>query len=134
MIQIFLIFSSAANLFLRLVVGVIYFVHGAKKIKNFKGSAEWFSQIGFKPGRFWAGLVAGAEVVCGAAIFFGIFSQIFSIILLGVMLVAIFVNIRQKQPFLGKIELDLVLIASLAMLASLGSGPFSLDSFFGILL
>lgn len=134
MLQYLLIFSGLATIILRLVVGVVYMAHGWRKFKNYQGTVQWFNTVGFKPGKLWGTLVMLAELGGGAMIFLGFFSQVFAGILLIIMLGALFANVRQKQPFFKVIELDLILIAALSLVITLGSGAYSLDTFFSILI
>ncbi len=131
MIQIFLLLSGLATLILRVVVGGIFLVHGWKKFKHYKGTIEWFRSIGFRPAGLWGALCTFAELAGGAMLILGSFTQLVAIMLLINMLVAITYNILSHQSFFKTIELDLILIAALFMLISLGSGPLAMDMYLG---
>ncbi len=131
MIQIFLLLSGLATLILRVIVGVIFLAHGWKKLKHYKGTIEWFRSIGFRPAQLWGTLCTFAELIGGAMLVLGFFTQLVAIALLINMLVAVTYNILSRQGFFKTIELDLILIAALFMIVSLGSGPLAMDMYLG---
>ena len=116
-----------AILTLRIVLGVIFLMHGFRKAKNFKGTTEWFSSIGLKPGLLFAGLATVVELLGGLAILVGFMVQPFSLLLSVVMVVAAITNLRAKAGFFKVLELDLILLASLLLLATLDGGFFAIS-------
>ncbi|PIT93235.1 MAG: hypothetical protein COU06_01065 [Candidatus Harrisonbacteria bacterium CG10_big_fil_rev_8_21_14_0_10_38_8] len=134
MIQDLLIFNDWAVLVLRLAVGAIFIVHGYSKIKNFKASLKWFHSEGFKPGWFWGSIVTITELVGGVFILIGFLTHFATIALAINMVVATIFNIYKKNPFVPGYELDILLLASLILLSTIGTGALSLDNFFGIYL
>ena len=121
------------TLLFRLVLGVIFLVHGAKKFRHWRGTTNWFNSIGIKPGVLWGTLVAFMETVGGALMIIGFFTQVAALALVPVMAVAFVVNLHSSKKFFGEPELNIILLVALLMLASLGSGPFALERYFGIL-
>lgn len=134
MIQLFFVFGDWAVLILRVAVGLIFLAHGLEKIKSLKNTQAWFQSIGFKPGVFWGSLVTFLEFFGGMALILGFLVQPFALLFTIQMMVATFWKIRIKQKLIGGYELDLLLIASLLILAASGSNPYSLDSYFGLYL
>lgn len=117
---------------LRLVYGAIFLVHGWPKLKNLKVNAENFGMMGFKPGAFWGTIVSIAEVFGGLAVILGIGTQYAGLILAFNMLVATIWKIKNGQKLIGGFELDIALFAIGLILATLGGGSLSLDSYFNL--
>ncbi len=111
-----------AILTLRVVIGVIFVMHGWRKAKSFSSVAKWFASIGLRPGAFWAGLATAAELLGGLCILIGFLVAPAALMLAVVMIVAAITNLRAKKSFFQFLELDLILLASLLLLATLGSG------------
>jgi putative oxidoreductase len=132
MIQPFLVFSDWGILILRVVLGVILVAHGWPKIKNIKGTAEWMGQT-FKPGIFWATVVALTEFVGGLCLIFGFLTQVAAFFVAIEFLVIIF-KVKKGKPLVDGFEFDLLILASALILLTLGSGGISLDNYFGVLL
>ena len=130
MLLVFLPYGAAGVLAVRLALGVLFIVHGFKKMKDLSGTAAWFGSVGFRPGRFWATIVAILESVAGIAFILGIGTQVFAA-LLAVQFVTIIVwRLRTHAPFVGGWELDLLVLAMLIALILLGAGAYSLDRMF----
>ncbi len=132
MIQPLLVFSDWGILALRLALGAILIVHGWPKIKNLKATAEWLGQT-FKPGLFWAIVVALTEFVGGLFLVFGFLTQIVSFFLVIEFLVIIF-KVKRGKPLVDGFEFDLLILAAALILLTLGSGLVSLDNYLGIIL
>ena len=122
--------SGWALLAFRVVLGIIFIGHGWPKAKNFMGTAGWLGSSGFKPGWLWAFLLVAAELLGGLMILVGFYTQIAALVLTVSMLVAMIYKIKNKTPFqvmkVGGWEFDLLLIVSLLVLATLGSGYIGL--------
>lgn len=128
MIPVLLIFSDQALLVLRVVVGLIFLVHGWPKLKNLKGTQEWFGSVGFRPGWLWGTLVGVLELVGGALLVLGLLVQPLGILFAVQMAVAAIWQKRQGKGLAGGYELDLLLVAASLALATLGGGILSLDN------
>ncbi len=132
MIQTLLIFNDWALLVLRVVLALVFLAHGWPKVKSLTVTAQNFSAMGFRPGKFWGTVVAILEFFGGIALLLGFFAQLASLILALEMVVATIWKLRQGQRLVGGYELDLVLIASLLVLAASGSTLFAFDYYFQI--
>ncbi|MBD2863285.1 DoxX family protein [Paenibacillus oceani] len=114
----------------RLVLGIIFLVHGIVKFRDGIGNISgWFDSIGI-PG-FAAYIVAIIELVGGLALIVGFGTRIVSILLAIVMAGAIF-KVKLAAGFLGNgqvagYELDLALLAIALLLALSGSRLLALD-------
>jgi|SRR3989344_5389798 len=128
--------ASWASISLRLILGVIFVVHGYPKFKNFKQTVGFVKSLGFWPAKFWALILGITELVGGMAIFVGLFSRIFVGMLILSMLVATYAKaFKWKVPFtkmdaMGW-EYDILIIAGLIALFILGSGVYSIDGVMG---
>jgi len=134
MIQILLIFSDWSVLLLRVVLGLIFLVHGWPKIKKLKETAQNFEMMGFKPGAFWGTIIAIVEFVGGLFLITGLFTSITAIVLAIEMLVATIWKLLRRQKLAGGYEFELLLLVSLLALTTLGGGLYSLDTYWRILL
>jgi len=133
MIQLFLLFNIWASFLFRVVLGVIFLVHGWRKIKNLKETTQNFSMMGFRPGNFWGLIVALVELIGGLFLITGLFTSIVGVVLALQMLVALIWKISRGQKLTGGFELDLLLVVSLLVVATAGSGLYSLDQYWNIL-
>lgn len=130
MIDIPLVFNDWAWFILRVVFGLIFVAHGRRKLfGGLAQTAQFFTSIGLKPGKFWAGLVACVEFFGGALIILGLFTQWVAILLGVIMIVAMF-KVKLKKGFIDGYEFDLILFACALALFTLGGGNFSLDQSF----
>lgn len=132
MIQPFFIFSDWAFLILRVVLGAVMIYHGLPKLKNLKATGDGFSGMGFRPGGFWALVVGILEFVGGIMLVVGLLTQFVSIILAAQFLVILLKLKKFKN--MKEYEYDMVLFASLLVLATVGGGVWNIDRFFGIFL
>lgn len=133
MVQLFFMFSDWALLALRIVLGIILVVHGLPKIKDLKGTAKSFKKMGFKPGAFWSTVVSILEFAGGVFLILGFLTQVISFLLFLQFLVVLFV-LKRHSKFKGEVEFDLLILAGLLVLITMGGGALSLDQGLGLLL
>src|SRR5579872_2076031 len=81
--------QSALLLVIRLFWGGSFFVTGTGKLMNLGKVTEFFRSLGIPLPGFNAALTGTVETVCGACLFFGLFSRLASIPLICTMLVAL---------------------------------------------
>jgi putative oxidoreductase len=124
--------GAGLSLFLlRLVVGVIFLVHGIGKFSGdsgIEGTAMFFAKVGIPLALFMAWVVAVVEIVAGIALIRGIFIKTSAVLLGIIMLVAIF-YVKFSRGF-SAYEIDLVLLASLIVLYANGAGICAPPCFF----
>ncbi|MCL4403839.1 DoxX family protein [Patescibacteria group bacterium] len=133
MIQPLWVFSDWGLLVLRVVLGLVLIVHGYPKLRGLKQTAGNFSQMGFKPGIFWATIVMLLEVVGGIFLILGFLTQVVSFFLV-IEFIVILIKVKRKAPLVGGFELDLLILAAAAALLTLGAGRFGLDTVLGLIL
>jgi putative oxidoreductase len=128
--------TSVAQGALRLMLGIVFFVHGAQKLFGWfggggvTGTADFFASIGLNPG-VPLGILSGAgEMLGGLLLLVGVWVPVAAVLLTIDMLVAIAFRTRQLG-FIngGGVELNLLILAMVAALALVGPGAYSVDHF-----
>jgi putative oxidoreductase len=126
-------------LVLRLVVGLTFAAHGAQKLLGWfggsgvDGTGQFFTMIGFSPGRRHALMAGLAETLGGLLLALGLVTPVASAALISVMLVAV-VSVHIKKGFFGQnggYEYNLVLAVAALALAFTGPGSLSVDALLG---
>jgi putative oxidoreductase len=124
----------------RLILGVLMVAHGGQKLFGWlggyglAGTAGFFEQLGFRPGKLFAVTASVSEVVSGILIALGLFGPVGPALLLSVMIVAA-VSVHWRNGLFAAtngIEVPLLYATGAVALALTGAGPFSLDAVFGI--
>ncbi|MCM3340795.1 MULTISPECIES: DoxX family protein [unclassified Paenibacillus] len=117
--------KGTGSLIIRLVLGIIFFVHGLQKFQGgIENTSGFFDSVGI-PG-FMAYVVAAIELVGGICLVLGLGTRIVSGAFFIIMLGAV-ATVKWSMGFVGGYELDLALMAmSLHLLVS-GSSLLSLD-------
>lgn len=121
-------------LFLRLALGAIFLVHGWQKLANDKSQfAGWLESMKFRPGKFWAWLVALVEFLGSVALIVGFWTQLAALVL-AIQFLAILLWFKRGQNFIsgppvGEAgwEFDFLIFMSLLALLVLGPGAWALD-------
>lgn len=123
-------------LFIRLVVGVLFFGHGAQKLFGWfggygiKGTGGWFESIGMKPGATVALLAGLAEFIGGILFALGLLTPFAGIMIAGTMVIAI-VKVHGPNGLWATqngYEYNLTLLVVAIGIALTGAGNYSLDA------
>ncbi len=135
--------KGVAVFILRLVLGLVFLSHGWEKFSEAFSTPGFFDQV--QIGKVWFYIIASIESVGGVALIVGLFTRYASsLVALMLLCQAIFLEL----PFLftklatvpaeqatigfkimaifGSLEMDLILVASLLILVTSGSGIWSL--------
>jgi len=124
----------------RLIFGVLMVAHGGQKLFGWlggyglSGTAGYFEQLGFRPGRLFVITASLSEVASGILIALGLLGPVGPALLLSVMIVAA-VSVHWKNGLFAAtagIEVPLLYATGAVALALTGFGPFSLDAVLGI--
>jgi len=124
----------------RMVFGLLMAAHGAQKAFGWfggyglAGTAGFFEQLGFRPGRLFAGAAAGTEIAAGLLVAFGLLGPLGPAMIVSVMIVAAATVHWANGLFATNngIELPLLYGVAALTLALSGPGAFSLDAFLGL--
>jgi putative oxidoreductase len=115
---------------LRVVVGLVFLMHGGQKLFGFglSGTADIMGKLGIPLPSLAASVVIIAELVGGLAILFGLYARWAGIALAIEMLVAIPVA-RVHGGFFAPygFEFEMTLLGACLTFAALGSGGVSLE-------
>jgi uncharacterized membrane protein YphA (DoxX/SURF4 family) len=119
-------YASFGPLIIRVVLGVLFILHGFDKFDTGISNVEgFFDASGVPLPALTAPLVAVLEIVLGAALVAGFMTRLSALVLAGILAGAI---IFVKAPdILNASELDLAYIAGLLGLVLIGPGRVSVD-------
>lgn len=123
-----------ASFVLRIVVGFTFFMHGSQKVfgafggGGLDGVANFLTQLGFPMPGIFAYVLGLTELLGGIAVFFGICTQLFALLLAFTMAVAIF-TVHLKNGFFapGGFEYPFVLGGACLALVCAGCTKWGLD-------
>ncbi len=123
-----LAYGLLATFILRITIGYIFIAFGYRKIiSERKEGALFFEKLGFKPGIAWVWLIGLIELLGGIAIFVGVYTQIVAMVLALIMLIAVFLKIKNKDAFPNALAFYvLIFIVTLSLLFT-GAGLFAID-------
>lgn len=123
---------SLGHLLLRIVLGIVFIVHGVQKVFGLFGGSgleKWSSYMAtFSIPKPIAILVAVAEVLFGITILLGIFTKVSSIIAFIFMLFAMFMVHTKNGFFVQKNGYEYALVLAIASLSLFftGGGEYAL--------
>lgn len=121
---------------LRMTLGPMLIAHGANKVLGkggLEGTTGWFSSLGLRPAWLHARLAAATEIGSGALITVGALAPLPEAAAIGLMATAAATDHRGKGFFVfkGGWEYVAVVGGAATALATLGHGPWSIDSVLG---
>ena len=116
---------------LRVVLGLIFAVHGAQKVFVFglDGTAGFMAKVGVPLPTVAAIVVMAVEFLGGIALILGLGTRVAAALIAIDMVVAMLL-VSLKRNFMGGYEFELMLLASAVGVALLGAGAISLDRVF----
>jgi putative oxidoreductase len=125
---------SYGLLFLRIVIGLVFFAHGAQKLfgwwggPGLQGTKGWLASMGFRmPGQM--ALMVGVSEASGLLFAAGFLTAVAALLMASSMVVAIG-SVHWRQGFwnIGQgYEFNLVLLSVPVAVAATGPGRFSID-------
>ena len=113
---------------LRIVVGLVFLMHGGQKLFVFglSGTAGAMTQMGIPLPGLAAVVVTFVELLGGLAILTGLFTRWAGVLLAIDMAVAL-LKVRLGAGFIGGYELELTLLGAALTFAAVGAGGVSVD-------
>ena len=123
--------QSYAILPLRIVLGIVFIVHGQAKLWNLEGTAGFFSNLGIPLPAVFALAIGLLEFVGGIALLAGFVTR-YAAGLLAINMLAALLLVHLKNGFVVSAqavgyEFVLTLLAASLTIALAGAGPLSLD-------
>lgn len=114
---------------LRVVIGLVFLMHGSQKLLSLTSTAAFFDSIGIPIAQVAAALVTAVEILGGVALILGWFTRVVAALLAIDMAVAI-LTARMDGGFFAPsgFEFELTLLGACLTLAVMGAGGFSLDA------
>jgi putative oxidoreductase len=114
---------------LRVVIGLVFLMHGSQKLLSLTSTAAFFDSIGIPIAQVAAALVTALEILGGVALILGWFTRVVAALLAIDMAVAI-LTARMDGGFFAPsgFEFELTLLGACLTLAVMGAGGFSLDA------
>lgn len=131
---------SAGLLVLRLALGLYMAAHGAQKLlgwfggHGFDATGQFMAQLGYRPGRAFAAVAAGTEVLSGLLVAAGFLGPVGPALMIPVMIVAM-VTVHWTGGLFATsngVELPLLFAGGAVALALTGPGAHSLDALLGL--
>lgn len=120
---------------IRVVVGVVFLMHGWQKLSGGIGGVEqFFSSLSVPAPGLMAPLVTFVEIIGGIALIAGVLTRLAALLLVVDMLVALFIFHLPNGFFVspnGGYELVLLLAAACLGLALAGPGALAIDNLLG---
>lgn len=129
-----------AEALLRVVAGVALIPHGLRiafgmfpntglPIKNLAMQAAALDRDGYRPGKLWAPLIAGTQLIAGPMLALGLFTRLAAVPILLFLVVANFERWRIGGWFWNKLGVEYTLMWTAAVFYFLvhGGGALSLD-------
>ena len=125
--------SDIGLLLLRIVLGIVFFVHGTQKVFGWFGGSgleKWGDYLStFSSPKHLSPLIAIAELLFGITILVGVFTKISSLVAFVFMIFAIFLAHYKNGFFVNKggYEYALVLAVASLVLFFTNAGKYSID-------
>lgn len=129
----FLESTDLASLALRLIVGILFILHGWPKMKNPRQTASWVASTGWAWAAGFAYAFTFLEFLGGIALVLGFLTRIVGLLfVLQMIATTIFSRKKLGKKLMGGWETDLLYLAAALALIFIGGGAWSVDALLGI--
>ena len=126
---------DAALLILRVLIGVVFLMHGVGKIQGgIPGVGAFLGQVGFPVPVFFGYVLTFVEVLGGIALIIGVFTRLSALLLSIVMILAI-ITVKASVGLIAApgsggtgAELDIALLAGLLAVLLQGPGRYAVEA------
>ena len=125
----FLLYAFYAPFLLRLVVALVFIEFGyAKLTKERKSKAEFFQKIGLKPGTTFVIVFALIELVAGAMLLVGFYTQIAALVAGIILLASMLIKTKHSTHFASTSGYYFILLVICVSLLMTGAGAYAIDT------
>lgn len=125
--------SDWASLVLRVLLGVLFVLHGWMKVKHPKQTAAWVASTGWTWAAGFAYPFTYLEFLGGIALVIGLLTRIVGILfVLEMIATTIFSRMKLGKKLLSGWETDVLFLVGALALVFLGAGAWSLDALLGL--
>lgn len=128
-------YGDWAPLFLRIAIGLVFFMHGYQKLgMGVEGVAGFLGSLGFPAATFFAVVLIAVELIGGLALILGVWTRFAAALGVIVSVVALFSVHISKGFFIsnGGYEFILLILAVMLALTIAGAGKYSVDRHLGM--
>jgi putative oxidoreductase len=132
------------EMLLRVAVGLAFVPHGLRNTLGFFPNtgvraqsiallAEQLDRDGWRPGKVWAPLISGTQLIAGPLLALGLFTRVAAVPLVIFLIVTNFERWRVGKYFWNQLGLEYTLMWTIAAIYFLvhGGGAYSLDRLLG---
>lgn len=123
--------APATVLYMRLIAGIAFMVHGWPKIMSPMGAVGMVEGLGFHPGWFWSPLLAGTEFFGGLLLALGLLTRPAAFAVSIVLCVTTYFHWVVQAEGFGGAEKSLLWLAITLYFVAHGGGRLSLDRAIG---
>jgi putative oxidoreductase len=125
----FLLYAFYAPFILRLVIALVFIEFGFAKLTKDKSSkAEFFEKIGLKPGKTFVIVFGLIELVAGAMLLVGFYTQIAALVAGLILLACSVIKVKHSSYLMSPTRYYVVLLIICISLLLTGAGAFALDT------
>jgi len=124
-----LLYAFYAPFLLRLIVAVVFIEFGfAKLTKDKSAKAEFFEKIGLKPGATYVIVFGAIELLAGAMLLVGFYTQIAALVAGLILLATMIIKAKHADYLASPARYYFILFVICLSLLMTGAGAFALDT------
>lgn len=127
--------SDAIALVARILIGLLFLLHGWAKLMNMQGAVKYLASLGVPNPDFWVWLSMGSEILIGVTLILGVATRYISLFTFAYLIIATALAHRywgypaaQQVNQYAHFYKNLAIMGGAALLYLTGGGRFSLDN------